>query len=247
MTRVVILAAGKGTRMKSENLPKVLHPLNGRPMLDYVLDAIKESKVDARPIVVIGHLAEKIKEVCGTDCAYALQTSLRGTGDAVRSARAKVGDADTIIVLNGDMPFVKASSIRNVIETHRKNNAVMTMGTVVVEDFNEWRHPFESFGRIIRDGEGRVLRITESRDATKNELQLKEVNPSVFCFNAPWLWAALETLTTENAQEEYYITDLLEKAVNGERGVVTIPIEPMEAIGINTPQQLAFAETIKVT
>lgn len=242
MTRIIILAAGKGKRMGSEDLPKVLRPLKGRPMVDYVIDAARASGIDTHPILVIGHLAEKVRERCGDACGYALQTSLRGTGDAVRSAKEESGDAEHLVVLNGDMPFVSADSIRAVVAKQKGTDAVMTMGTVTVDDFEGWRAPFRDFGRIIRDEGGRILRITEARDATEGELQVKEVNPSVFCFRASWLWPTLETLTTENAQGEYYLTDLLGMAIEEGKRVETVPIDPKEAVGINTPEQLAFAE-----
>lgn len=242
MTRVVILAAGKGTRMMSDVLPKVLHVLNGRPILDYILDAVKKSKVDSRPIVVVGFLAEKIIKIYAEKCVYAVQSSLRGTGDAVRSAKKEVGNAKNIIVLNGDMPFVSHESIQNTIRAHQAHSAVMTMGTVRVKDFNAWRKPFENFGRILRDKNENVIKITEAHDASADELAIKEVNPSVFCFDTDWLWKALDALTTENSQGEYYITDLLEQAISNGKNIATVPIEAKEAIGINTPEQLAFAE-----
>ena len=244
MTRIIILAAGKGKRMGGEDLPKVLRPLSGRPMLEYVLDAVRGSGIDDKPIVVIGHLADRVKVACGDACDYAVQESLRGTGDAVRSAKDAAGNAARIVVLNGDMPFVTADSVRAVAKTHQETGAVMVMGTVTVEDFEGWRKPFEDFGRIVRDERDGISRIVEAKDASEKEKEIREVNPSIFSFDAAWLWEMLETLTTENAQGEYYLTDLLEKAVASGKKVVTVSVRPKEAIGINTPEQLAYAESL---
>lgn len=244
MTRIVILAAGKGKRMGGGDLPKVLRPLSGRPILAYVFDAVRASGIDARPVLVVGHLAEKVREICGSSCEYAEQELLRGTGDAVRSAMDAVGSAEHIMVLNGDMPFVSAQSIQSIVEKHKTEGAAMTMGIVEIGDFEGWRSSFSGFGRIVRDDCEEVKRIIEAKDATPEELAIREVNPGLFCFRAEWLWFALETLTTENAQGEYYLTDLLVRAVEGRKKIATVPIPTKEAIGINTPEQLRFAETL---
>ncbi len=243
MMRVVILGAGKGKRMGPSELPKVLHPLLGKPMLGYVVDAVVASGVDAKPVVVVGYLAEKVKEACAGRCEYALQTELKGTGDAVARARLLLESAATdVMVLYGDQPFTDAASIRALADTHLASGATLTLGTVVVPDFETWRKPFADFGRIVRDAQGDILRIVEIKDAAPDELLIREINPSFFCFKAEWLWKGLETLTNGNAQGEYYLTDLLSKAIEEKEKVATVSVRPEAALGINTLEQLALAE-----
>jgi bifunctional UDP-N-acetylglucosamine pyrophosphorylase/glucosamine-1-phosphate N-acetyltransferase len=245
MIRVVILAAGKGKRMGSTDKPKVLQPLLERPLLSYVLEAVKASGVDDRPVVVVGFLAEQVKAVCGDICEYALQEKLQGTGDAVRVTRGLIeGSADHVLVLNGDQPLVTGAVIRKVADMHLATGATLTLGTVDVDDFKGPGATFADFGRIIRKADGSVGRIVEVKDASPAELASTEVNPSIFCFKASWLWPRLDALTTDNAQGEYYITALIAKAIADGEPVSTVPVEPREAIGVNTPEQLALAESI---
>ena len=243
MQRIVILAAGKGKRMGPSDRPKVLHTILGKPMLAYVLDAVVESGVDAKPVIVVGHMAEHVRAVCGTACEYATQPELRGTGDAVMRARPLLeAGAENVMVLVGDQPFVTSRTIRRVADAHASSEATMTLGTVTVPDFDGWRAPFADFGRVVRDASGDVLRIVEVKDAAPEILALKEINPSYYCFKAAWLWKALEGLTTDNASGEYYLTDLLGRAIAEGETVTTVPIPPEEALGVNTPEQLAIAE-----
>jgi len=243
MNRIVILAAGKGKRMGPSDRPKVLHTILGKPMLAYVLDAVVDSGVDAKPVVIVGHMAEHVRTVCGDACDYATQTELKGTGDAVMRARPLLeGAADNVMVLVGDQPFVTPSTIRKVADMHMAADAVLTLGTVTVPDFEAWRQPFADFGRIVRGEDGSVRRIVEVKDATPEELALREINPSYYCFKSAWLWQALESLTSDNASGEYYLTDLLGKAIASGEKVLTVPIPPEEALGVNTLEQLAIAE-----
>lgn len=246
--RIVILAAGKGKRMGDSDRPKVLHTLLGRPMLTYVLDAVVESGVDAKPVLVIGHMAEHVKQVCGDACEYALQPEALGTGDAVRRARALLeGRTEHVLVMVGDQPFVTARSIRKIADMHLATGATLTIGTVTIEDFEGWRKPFADFGRIIRDATGALSAIIEARDASAEQLAVKEVNPAIYCFKAGWLWKGLETLTADNAQGELYLTDLLAKAIAAGEKVTTVPVPAKEAVGVNTIEQLVAAEKLMRT
>lgn len=243
--RIVILAAGKGKRMGDSDRPKVLHTLLQRPMLSYVLDAVVESGVDSKPVLVVGHMAEHVKAVCGESCEYALQSEMRGTGDAVAQARTLLeGMADHVMVLVGDQPFVTARTIRKVADMHLASGSTLTMGTVTVDDFEGWRKPFADFGRIVRDAGGGLAAIVEAKDADSGQLALKEVNPSTYCFKAGWLWKGLESLTADNAQKELYVTDLLAQAIASGEKVTTVPVPPEEAVGVNTLEQLAVAEKL---
>lgn len=243
MIRVVVLAAGKGKRMGASDLPKVLRPLLGKPLLWYALEAIADSGVDAKPVLVVGHLAERVIDICGNACEYARQAELRGTGDAVRTAQPLLeGVADHVLVMNGDQPLVTGGVIRKIADMHLASNAVLTMGTVEVPDFEGWRAGFADFGRVERDAAGKVKAIVEVKDANEAQKAIRELNPSLFCFRADWLWEHLERLTTENAQGEYYLTGLVELAIRDDARVVTVPVPAEAALGVNTPEQLAEAE-----
>lgn len=241
--RAVILAAGKGKRMGPSDRPKVLHEILGRPMLSYVLEAVAASGVDGKPVVIVGHLADHVMDVCGDACEYATQTELKGTGDAVARARPLLeGDADDVMVLVGDQPFVSASTVRRVADMHLATGATLTLGTVTVPDFEDWRQPFADFGRILRGADGALVGIREVKDATPEQRDIKEINPSLYCFKAEWLWKGLESLTTDNVQGELYVTDLLAKAIADGEKVTTVSVPPEEALGVNTLEQLAIAE-----
>lgn len=245
MNRIIILAAGKGKRMGPSDRPKVLHTILGKPMLEYALDAVVASGVDAKPVIIIGHMAEHVRTVCGDACDYAVQTELRGTGDAVMRARPLLeGKADDVMVLVGDQPFVTGDTIRRVADAHMGSDATLTLGTVTVPDFEDWRAAFADFGRIVRGADGAVQRIVEVKDASPEELALREINPSYYCFKGDWLWKGLEKLTSDNASGEYYLTDLLAKALAGGEAVQTVPVPPDEALGVNTLEQLAIAEAL---
>jgi bifunctional UDP-N-acetylglucosamine pyrophosphorylase/glucosamine-1-phosphate N-acetyltransferase len=148
------------------------------------------------------------------------------------------------MVLVGDQPFVTAATVRRVADTHLASGATLTLGTVTVPDFLEWRTPFADFGRIVRGTDGRVERIVEVKDASPEQLAIKEINPSYYCFKAEWLWKHLERLTSENAAGEYYLTDLLGLAIASGEKVQTVPVPPDEALGVNTLEQLALAEAL---
>lgn len=244
-TRVVILAAGKGKRMGPSELPKVLHEVLGKPMLSYVLDAVVASGIDQKPVVVVGYMAEKVKTIFDDRCDFAVQSALRGTGDAVMSAQPLLeGTADHVLVLVGDQPFTNAASVRKLADMHIASGATLTIGTVTVPDYEEWRKPFADFGRVVRDAAGAVERIVEVKDASPDVLAIREIFPSFYCFKADWLWKSLSTLTTDNAQGEYYLTALIAKAIMDGVPVKTVSVQPEEALGINTVEQLEIAERL---
>ncbi len=241
--RVVILAAGKGKRMGPSEIPKVLYEVLGKPMVGHVIDAVVDSGVDAKPVVVVGYMAEKVRAYCEDRCEYALQTELKGTGDAVMRARSLLeGGPEHVLVLNGDQPLTSAASIRKVVDMHLASGATLTIGTVTVPDFQNAWAAFADFGRIVRDAQGNVERIVEAKDARPEQLEIRELNPSLYCFKASWLWKNLESLTASNAQGEYYVTDLLALAISAGEKVMTVSVPADEAIGVNTPEQLAIAE-----
>lgn len=244
--KVVILAAGQGKRFKSP-LPKVLAPVGSKPMVTWVVDAVKKSGVTDRPLVVVGVGAEQVKAALGDGCDYVFQQGQLGTGHAVLQCKSLLeGKADAVLVLYGDHPLMTAATVAALVRTHREQQPTLTMGTVTVQDFNAWRQPFRQFGRIKRDSTGTLLEVVEMKDATPAELAITEINPAYFCFDASWLWPHLEQLSSHNAQGEYYLTDLVAMAVGEGRRVATVSIPPREALGVNSPQELEAIQTARM-
>ena len=225
--------------------PKVLVPLNGRPMIQHLLDAIKASGADQRPVLVVGHNADTLHSALGDSYDYVYQKEQLGTGHAVQCAESLLaGKAENIIVLYGDHPFVGTETIANLQALHEREGCVLSMMTSIVEDFNDWRAPFADFGRIVRDAEGRIISIVEAKDATSAERELREVNPAFFAFKADWLWNNLKKLRNDNAKGEYYLTDLVRIAITGGECLASMRIDPLESIGVNTPEHLTLVHTV---
>lgn len=243
---VVVLAAGQGKRMSAAfpDLPKVLVKIGGKPFIIRLLENIKESKVAERIIIVVGHKSEEIKQTLGAKYEYALQRERLGTGHAVmQTEKLLKSNCDNVLVLYGDHPFVKPETLRSLRNTHLKNAAPITMLTANPVDFEDWRKTFSDFGRVIRDKNGKVIKLVEKKDASAEELAVHEVNLGMYMFRAPWLWEHLTKLEKKNAQNEYYLTDLVKMAA-AEEGVTAITIEPKEGLGFNTPEQLAEGEKL---
>lgn len=242
-TQIIILAAGHGKRMQSE-LPKALTPLHGKPFISHLLETIKKSDIDPNPIIVVGQKREQIIDVLGQAYRYAVQEEQLGTGHAVMMTEHLKGDSKQTLVLYADHPLVSTDTIRNIINTHEKENAVLTMATAQVPDFHDWRSTFLSFGRFVRDEEGNISRIVEAKDATEAEKAITEVNPAYMCFNTKWLWEHLHSLKNENNQKEYYLTDLVSLAFAEKQKIASVAIDPREALGVNTKEQLELIERI---
>jgi bifunctional UDP-N-acetylglucosamine pyrophosphorylase / glucosamine-1-phosphate N-acetyltransferase len=246
-TRVVILAAGKGTRMKSD-IPKPLIPVAGEPMVTRLIRSVKESGIDEQPIVVVGAWSEAMfREALGDSVDYAVQVEILGTGHAVRVAKDIAGDAERIVVLYGDHPFLSPSVIQSIAELQETNPGAFVMLTSTVPNFEGDFQTFVRWGRILRDGNGAVTAIREAKDATPEELAITEVNPSIFAFPAAWAWDRLERLKNANASGEYYLTDLVSAAMEDGMSIVTASADPLDVIGINSPEELARAEELRRT
>ncbi|MDO9171058.1 MAG: NTP transferase domain-containing protein [bacterium] len=235
--QAVVLAAGKGTRMKSD-LPKVLHRIGGRTLLDHVLGAVREAGVP-RTVVVVGHAAELVEESCrAPDVAFALQRPQLGTGHAVQVAVPALAADGWTLVLAGDVPLLRPATLRRLVAATVDAQASASVLTCVVADAG-------AYGRIVKDGAGRLRRIVEARDATPDELAIGEYNTGVFCFRTPDLVAALAKLRADNDQSEYYLTDTIAHLVADGRAVQAVAIDdPDEVVGINTVDELAAAETL---
>lgn len=233
----IVMAAGKGTRMKSD-LPKVLHPVGGRPMVCAVVDACREAGCD-RVVLVVGHGQDLVREVFAgrPDVEFAVQADQRGTGDAVRCAKGLLEREATepghaVLVLAGDGPLVRASTLRSLVDRHRRTGAAATLATAVIADPR-------GYGRIVRDAGGGFVGIVEHKNATPEQLKIREVNPSYYCFDGRALFASLDRLGPNVATGEYYITDVLGMLRDeGKRVEVVEAVPAQDVLSINTPEEL---------
>ncbi len=243
--QILILAAGKGKRMESDE-PKALAMLKGKPFLKHILDTLKEIHLPIKPVIVIGHKKERVKEIIGENQKYAVQEEQLGTGHAVASAREILHpDCKTLLVLSSDQPLVSKETIENIIKNHQESNSTITIGTLVLPDFLEWRSGLINFGRIIRDQNNQVEKIIEYKDASEEERNIKEVNPALYAFDAEWLWKNIDKLKNENTQGEYYLTDLIHLAFEQGKLVTGVPISNiLEGMQPNTKEELETLEKL---
>ena len=235
----IILAAGKGTRMKSD-LVKVLHPLLGVPMLTYTVDLALNRIRAEKTVVVIGTQADRIRKLYESfPVQFAIQEKQLGTGHAVMQAVPLLeGFKGPVLILCGDVPLVKAETLHSLIDAFRKSRSALAVMTVVVEN------P-QGYGRILRHRDGWVERIVEEKDATEKERSVSEINTGIYCIDATFLKEGLREIGQENAQAEYYLTDLVEIA--GRRGLKCSPFpvsNPVEVMGVNTRVDLAAANEV---
>ncbi len=244
LATVIILAAGEGKRMKT-GIPKVMNLLHDKPLVGYVVDAVKKSGLVEKPIVVVSKNHTLVQDYLGDRAEYVVQEQQLGTGHAVACAEKKIqSNPKPVVVLYGDMPFISAESICRLVEEHTAQNNLITLMTVRTPDFDGWHAQFTDFGRVVRNATGTVVKIVERKDATPEELMIHEVNTSYFCFNSRWLVNRLHQLHNNNAQGEYYLVDLVRIAFEEGVKVGTVLIDPKEAIGINTKEHLDLAEDL---
>ncbi len=241
MTRVkaVILAAGKGTRMKSE-LPKVIHEALGKPMVKYSIDAAIEAGAREEDVcLVVGHKADMVKDVVGPNVTYVLQEEQLGTGHAVKCASAFIGEEGLTMVLCGDTPLITGETLKALVQVHQEEKNAITVLTAKVDDPT-------GYGRIIKDTWGKFVKIVEQKDATLEEQRVDEINSGMYIFDSAILSKALSMLTNDNAQGEYYLTDTIEIVKSQGWGeVATMVVKDVDEIrGVNSPEQLKEAEEI---
>jgi len=232
----VILAAGQGTRMKSKR-PKVLHQIAGQPMVRYPIE-VANSIGSLRPIVVVGHGAEDVKQAIGESVSYALQSPQLGTGHAVLCAREQLDPAsDLVVVLYGDTPLITAETLKRLIAAHVQSVAAVSLITFKP-------HDPALYGRIIRDDQQRIIDIVEYKEATPEQRAIGEVNSGFFCYQTDWLLAHLDRLTPRPGHGELYLTDLVNIAAQAGAIVANAECDESEVLGINDRVQLAQAEKL---
>jgi bifunctional UDP-N-acetylglucosamine pyrophosphorylase/glucosamine-1-phosphate N-acetyltransferase len=234
----LILAAGQGTRMKSD-LAKVLHRVAGRAMVRYVIDAVR-SVSPSRIVVVIGHQADAVRrELGGEGVEFVLQTERLGTGHAALAARERfAGFTGTIVVLNGDTPLLRGETLERFLAFHRHGGLAATVLSAEVDDPS-------GYGRIVRDAGGAFLRITEHKDAAEDVRAIREISSGLFCFESADLFDTLPKVGRRNVQGEYYITDVMEILRRGGRPVGVFRCDQREEVlGINTVAELEAAERL---
>jgi bifunctional UDP-N-acetylglucosamine pyrophosphorylase/glucosamine-1-phosphate N-acetyltransferase len=236
--KAVILAAGKGTRMKSD-LPKVLHQIYGKSLLGYVLDAVNNTNMVDESIVIVGHGAEEVEKYVSEYTERAkcvLQTPQRGTGDAVAKAKDILEDfKGTVVVLCGDTPLVQTETLIKFIETHQKSGAALTVMSAIFDN------P-QNYGRIVRNSDGSLKCITEEKDATEQEKAIKEINAGIYCLDKEVIFPMFAELKCNNAQGEYYLTDIVAATIaKGLKAEAYILQDNTEIYGINSKANLAEA------
>jgi len=229
----IILAVGQGTRMRSK-VAKVLHPLMGKPMVMYSVETVT-SAIGIKPVVVVGYEAEVVKQVVGEQAHCVYQEPQLGTGHAVRQAESILtGEAELILVVTADMPLLRVETLQNLLQIQQQNSGPITLLTVI-------NTKARGFGRVIRDKQGKIQAIIEEAQASPEQLAINELNASVYCFSADWLWQALTRIPI-SPKGEYYLTDLVGMAAKDGLSIQSYTVEDnTETIGINTRAHLAEA------
>ncbi|RJP70786.1 MAG: bifunctional UDP-N-acetylglucosamine diphosphorylase/glucosamine-1-phosphate N-acetyltransferase GlmU [Candidatus Abyssobacteria bacterium SURF_17] len=232
-----ILAAGQGTRMKSDT-PKVLHKVCGRPMIDYIVRTARNLK-PARTYLIVGFKEELVRQFFGKSVHYITQSQQLGTGHAVLQARDRLFGYDgDVLVLYGDVPLITEQTLLALLKKHRETAADATLVTARVSDPT-------GFGRIIRNRSGKLSRIVEEKDATAAQKRIRDINPGIYCFKAPCLLDALSKISTGNKQQEYYLTDVIEILAKEHKRLETISTDDeIEIMQVNTRKHLAQANRI---
>ncbi|WP_042278074.1 bifunctional UDP-N-acetylglucosamine diphosphorylase/glucosamine-1-phosphate N-acetyltransferase GlmU [[Clostridium] dakarense] len=234
--KAIILAAGKGTRMKSKH-PKVVHKVCGKEMVNHVIDVSKKSGVED-VVVILGHGSETVKTQIPQDSMIAMQTEQLGTGHAVLMAKEYINDNDTIVVLCGDTPLVKEETLKRLFDYHIENQYHATVLTTKVENPT-------GYGRIIRDENEDLLKIVEQKDANEEEKKAKEINSGIYCFDGKSLRESLDLLDNNNAQGEYYLTDTIKIMRDKGQKVGAYNGSTIEELmGVNSRVELSKAEEI---
>ena len=235
----IILAAGLGTRMKSD-LAKVLHPILGKPMVSYVLETAYGVARD-NVVVVVGHQADEVKRICSQTpgVAFALQEEQLGTGHAVQCAMPEISkDVAEVLILCGDVPLLKIATVKRLLNDHRENGRILSLLAVEVDQPH-------GYGRVIMDDQRNLTRIVEEADATAGEKKIRLINSGIYCVNRRFLDASLARITPDNAQGEFYLTDIIGIGyADGRKIGVLVGEDDLEVAGVNSINDLKFVEQV---
>ncbi len=236
--RVIILSAGKGIRMNSK-LPKTLVKVHGKPMITHIYEKVLKLNPE-KIIIVVGHKKQMVMDAVGDGASYTVQDPQMGTGHAVLCAREQIRDFDgNVVVLNGDMPFIKTGTVSRLIHKREEANAAAALVSAVMVNPPDC-------GRIIRDQNGSIKKIVEARDATPDQLKIKEISVGTYCFDCRSLLDALMKLSNNNSRAEYYLTEVIEILSLRGHKIVDYPVRDIgEILNINSSRDLRLFETLK--
>ena len=245
--QALVLAAGKGTRLKAKDKPKVMYPLRGRPIIDCVVKTLKSAGFE-KPILVIGFHGELVKNYLKNRSQYVWQKNQLGTAHAVLQAKNALKNYCDVLIVLGDMPFWKPETLKKLISLHEKSNATLSLISVILENPS-----FYAYGRIIRDKNNDLIKIVEEKEATAAQKKIKECNPSCYLVKTGWLFKNLNKISANGGSAsggkktsgEYYLTDILELAISQKEKIAVLPIsDKRETLGINTSEHLQLAEKL---
>lgn len=240
---IIILAGGKGTRMNQE-IPKVLTKIDGVTLIEKLLASVEKFFDKSDIHVVVGFKGEMVVSRLGDQYNFVWQKEQLGTGHAVMQCKENLKNKyESFLILYGDTPFIKEDTLKSIIDLHEKNDFTFSMITLKIKDFENENELYWKFGRIIRDERGNVLKIVEFKDANDEEKKVTEVNPAIYCVKDNWLWDNLESVSNNNAQNEYYLTDLVFLANKENINIGTLQVnDNLELMGINSIDDLEIAK-----
>lgn len=243
MNGLLVLAGGKGTRMKSKE-PKVLVPFRGEPMLQFTMKNI--ARFFPKPYILIGHRGEEIRERLGSTLYnYIVQEPSLGTGHAVQCAKKELAakDFQNIVIFPGDHPLLTPETLQKMIDLHEAENAVLTLVTARIPNYQGPYKSFSEHGRIVRDRKGNIERIVEAKDCTPEQRKITELNAGIYCFKSDWLWENIGKLNNKNAAGEYLLTDMIGLTTKKTGRIASFTFaNPFEGLGANTPEELQILQ-----
>lgn len=243
--QTVILAAGKGTRIKSKQ-PKVLIQIKNKPIISRLLDCLERASVCDKPLVVVDASCrgKTIKRCLGDRCCYAIQKNPLGTAHAVLSAKKHLMGFNNILILAGDHPYIHPLTLKNLIKNHQNQKAIITVLAFRVPHFNGIYKIFFTSGRIVTNGSNIVEKIVELKEANKKEQRVRLINTAIYCFRTDWLWKNIHKIKNQNLKKEFYLTDLVALALKQKRKTTMLCTNSiLDAMGVNTPEQLDIAKS----